>query len=285
MAGIETAPAQTAVADLLEQKTLERIRAVDARNEGVIGVAAIDLVSGRRISYHADAVFPQASSIKIPILVEMFKAARAGQFNFDDVVTLRTEELVGGSGHLQEKLRLGALKLTVRELATAMIETSDNTATNKCIRMVGMERVNRTLDEMGFLNTRLRRVMMDSAAARRDEENVSTPHEMARLVERIYRGKAVDAAASQEMLAIMKLVKGDFRRAIPAAIEIASKTGSIPGVKCETGVVYLPGHPFVLSVMSTFQSGEEAPVAELAGIVFRHFEKTARSNQYGHRIE
>jgi beta-lactamase class A len=138
---------------------------------------------------------------------------------------------------------------------------------------------------MGFLNTRLRRIMMDRPAARRNEENVSTPSEMARLVEVIYRGKAVDANASAQMIDIMKLVKGDFRKAVPATVVTASKTGDLNGVRCETGVILLPGRPFVLSVMSTYLIAENGPIAEVTGMVYRHFEKLAQSNRYGHRTE
>lgn len=277
------AGAQPAVLDALEAKTLAAVRAVDDRLDGVLGMAAVDLASGRVFSYRGDTVFPQASSIKIPILIEMFRAARAGAFRMTDPVTLRPEDAVGGSGHLRARLEKGPLTLSVLELVTAMMETSDNTATNQAIRMVGMERVNRTLESMGFRQTRLRRIMMDAGAARRDEENVSTPLEMARLAERLHQGAVIDGESSREMLAIMKKVKGDFRKAVPETVETASKTGSVAGVKCETGVIYLPGRPFALSVMSAFLAGEAGPVGEVARLVYAHFEKVANSNSYGHR--
>src|SRR5258708_1657185 len=197
------ASAQTTLLDLYEQKTLARIRDFDAKRDSVIGVAAIDLNSGRSFAYHGDVSYATASSIKIPILIEMFRAEKAGQFRFTDPIRLNSGDAVGGSGHLRGQLDKGPLTLTIRELMTAMIETSDNTATNQCIRMVTMARVNRTLDEMGFLHTRLRRIMLDTAAARRGEENVSTPNEMVRIVERLYRGTVIDAHASEDILSIM----------------------------------------------------------------------------------
>ena len=105
--------------------------------------------------------------------------------------------------------------MTVEDLVTAMIETSDNTATNRLIALVGMERVNAMLDRPGFRQTRLRRIMLDAEAAARNDENVSTPMEMAKLAELIYRGKAVDADSSRRMTEIMNLVSADFRAAIP----------------------------------------------------------------------
>lgn len=274
-------PAAETVPELLEQKLLARIAAFDREFDGVLGVAAIDLTTGREIAYHGDAVFPQASSIKIPILVEMFKAARNGKLDLDEAVTLAPSEYVGGSGVLQEGLKKGPLRTTARKLITAMIEESDNTATNWCIRKVGMAAVNRTMDELSLVNTRLRRVMLDQAAATRDEENVSTPREMARLVEMLYRHRLADAAQTADMLDILKLVKADFRKAIPAGIEVAAKPGALTGVRCETGIVYLSGRPFVLSVMTTYLGQDESVVDKVARMVFDHYDRLARGNRYG----
>jgi len=277
--------AQSTVGDLLEQKLAEKIRKLDDSLDGVLGVAAIDLASGRTISYNGSVTFPQASSIKIPILIQVYRAARAGEIRLEDSVTLTEKDLVGGSGRLQEQVKKAPVTLTIRDLARAMIENSDNLATNKLIGMAGMERVNQTLEELGFWGTRLQRRMMDSAAAASDDENISTPLEMARLVETIYRGRAADETACAEMLALMKLVKADFRKAVPARVEVASKPGDLPGVHCESGVVFLPKRPFVLSVMSTLLREGGNPVPEAVSLVYAHFERLAASNRYGHRLQ
>ncbi|HZT29055.1 MAG TPA: serine hydrolase [Bryobacteraceae bacterium] len=276
--------AQPTASELLEAKVLEEIRQFDRGFDGALGMAAIDLTSGRAFAWHGDTAFPTASMIKIPILVRMFQEERAGRFHFTDRITLNPREAVGGSGRLQFQLKNGPVTLTVRELIAAMIEHSDNTATNKCIDMVGMDGVNQMLDRMGFPQTRLRRKMMDSAAAQRGDENVSTPVEMARLVEQIYRGKAVDERASREILEIMKTVQGDFQAGLPLDVEAASKTGELPGARCQTGVVYLPGRPFALSVMSAFIDDRRTPVPEVMRLVFAYFEKLAASNRYGNRL-
>ena len=272
--------AQTVI-ELLERKTLARIAEFDRSLDGVLGVAAIDLESGRRFAYHGDTIFPQASSIKIPIMIRMFQAWRAGELDFDAAVTLDPKEYVGGSGELQEGLKKGPVKTTVREIVKEMIRSSDNTATNWCIRKVGMAQVNRTLDELSLVNTRLRRIMLDSAAAMRDEENVSTPNEMATLVEMIYRQRVVDPSAALDMINMMKLVNADFRKGVPAGVEVASKPGEVSGVRCETGVIYVKGRPFVLSVMTTFNGKEESAVPAVVRIVHEHFDRLGRGNRYG----
>jgi len=276
--------AQPAVAGLLEEKTLADIRRFADGFEGVLGVTAIDLTSGRILSFHGDTQFPTASTIKIPILIRMFQAERAGQLRFTDTVTIQSKEAVGGSGHLQEALKKGPVTLTLRDLVTQMIESSDNTATNKCIDLAGMARVNETLDAMGFHKTRLLRKMMDSAAAERNDENIATPNEMARMVERIYRFRVVDGEACREMIEIMKKVTGGMREGLPLDVETASKTGELPGARCETGIVFLAHRPFVLSVMSAYIDDRRTPVPEVTRIVYRYFEKLAASNAYGRSI-
>ncbi len=272
--------AQTAP-ELLEQKLAARIRDLDAKLDGVLGVAVIDLTTGQTFTYHGDTIFPQASSIKIPVMAEMYRAERAGEFSLSDAVTLDMKAYVGGSGELQKGLLKGPVTTTIGKLMQAMIEESDNTATNWCIAKLGMGRVNRLLDELNLVNTRLRRIMLDAAAASRNEENVSTPKEMARLVEMIYRQRLVDPSASMDMRNLMGLVKADFRKAVPAMVEVASKPGEMTGVRCETGIIYLPGRPFVLSVMSSFLPGEANPVGAVVHLVFEHFERLASANRFG----
>lgn len=279
------AAAQPTAVDLLEAKTLDDLREFDASFDGALGVAAIDLEAGRSLAFHGDVVFPQASVIKIPILVRLFQIGRGGPVRMTDKVTLTPAEAVGGSGRLQFELKKGPLTLTVRELAAAMIVDSDNTATNKCIDLAGgMARINRMLDESGFPQTRLRRKMMDAAASARDDENVSTPREMARLVEQIYRAKIVDAEAAREILDLMRRVHGGFAEGLPLDTDVAVKTGQLPGARGEAGIVFLPHRPFALSVMSAFIDDRRTPVPEVTRIVFRMFEKLNRSNRYGHTI-
>jgi beta-lactamase class A len=258
------AGAEPGVRELLERGTVDEIRAVAARLDGVLGVAAIDLTTGRALALNAETVFPQASSIKVPLMVTLFRAARAGAFRLTDTVALARTDAAGGSGRLGKRLESGPLQLTVREL----------------IALVGRERVNRTMDELGLPATRLLRVMMDSAAAARDEENVSTPMEMARLLESLWRHRAADADSCREMIEILKLAAAEMKGAVPDGVEVASKPGVLDGVRCETGIVFLERGPFALAVMTAYLDRGRNPVAEVTDIVYRHFEKAANANRY-----
>jgi len=260
---------------LLETKTLARIEAYDRSFDGVLGLAAVDLTTGRSFAYHGDLLTTQASLIKIPILVTAF----AQNLDLSKKVTVTAKDAVGGSGTLDVRLKQGPVELTVDELLTLMIRDSDNTATNQIIALVGKDKINALMAKLGLPNTRLRRIMMDSAAAKKDEENTSTPTEMARLVTLIYQDKL---AGSKRMIDYLKLVRADFAAALP--VPVAAKPGGVPGVHTEAGIVFLDGRPYVLSVMASLIQGEANPLRDIADLVHQHFVRLSMSNRYGHRV-
>ncbi len=274
-------PAQTDVRELLEKKALDQIAQLDRSLDGALGVAAIDLTTGRTLTYNAGAVFPTASVIKVPVMVELFRQARAGGTRLDQEIPLAPAELVDGSLRVAVMLRRGPTTATLRELIEAMIEVSDNTAANKLIELAGMDRVNRLLDGLGMPGIRLRRKMMDWVDTEH-RENIGTPLELARLMEAIYHGKAADPADCAEMMKILKRVEADMRKAVPSRIEVAAKPGDIPGARCEAGIVFLPKRPFALCVMSAFVADDKNPTPEVTAIVYRLFEKLGGSNRFGH---
>ena len=276
--------AQTDPAALLETKTLEHLRALDSRLDGVLGVAAIDLKTGRTFSLHGDVETVQASLIKIPILVTAYQLLSTGALKLDQTVTLTDKDKIGGSGNLQFELDKGPVTISFDDLLTRMIRDSDNLATNQVIALVRIDRVNALMTRLGFPHTRLRRVMMDGEAARRDEDNSSTPLEMARLVELIYRGKAVSPQASAQMIERLKQVRAEFQAALPPGVAVASKPGDLPGVHTEAGIVYLEGRPYVLSIMSSLLAGSANPIRDVVEIVHSHFARLAASNRFGHRV-
>ncbi|QOY87490.1 serine hydrolase [Paludibaculum fermentans] len=279
-----TVAAQTEPPALLEKKTLSKLETIDAAFDGVLGVTAIDLKSGRTFSLHGDLLTTQASLIKIPILVTAFHAIQAGALSLDRKYTMTSKDAVGGSGTLDARLAQGPVELTLMDLLTLMIRDSDNTATNRVISLVTIQRVNALMLQLGLPNTRLRRIMMDAESARKDAENTSTPLEMARLVELIYRNKVATPAACAQMVDLLKLVKADFRAALPSSVAIASKVGEVPGVHTEAGIVYLEGRPYILSVMASLAAGAANPIRDVAEVVHAHFVRLANSNRYGHRV-
>jgi beta-lactamase class A len=275
--------AQT-VAQLYAEKTLANIAAVDRTLDGVLTVAAIDLTTGETLEYHARTESATASLIKVPLLVQLMRAKREGAFGMVDKLTLQSADAVGGSGHLQEELAKGPVTLTVHDLIVKMIVDSDNTATNRLIALAGMEKVNATMQSLGLAHTRIQRVMMDSAAARNDRENASTPADIARLLALIWRDEAAAPEDCREILSIMKRVNGAFRATITDDVEVASKTGEIGGVYTEGGIVMLKNRPFAFAVMTSLLPDAVNPIPTVAAILYRHFERLGRGNLYGNEV-
>src|SRR5438094_5708791 len=183
--------------DLFWKKLEARVDEIAERFDGVMGIAIVDLVDERAILRNADQVFPTASSIKIAILLELYRQeqqARGGtprKAKLDDTYTFDAKDVVDGS-QIMTGLTSGVTRLTNRDLAQFTVAVSDNAAANVLIDRVGIQNVNATLRNLGLTKTMLRRKMMDIAAARRGDENVSTPQEMMRLLEAIHKGKALD---------------------------------------------------------------------------------------------
>jgi len=272
------------VAELYGEKTRARIAEVDRTIDGTLGVAAIDLTTGETLAYHAGTESATASVIKVPLLVELMRAKRAGAFKMDDKITLQSAEAVTGSGHLQEQLARGPVTLTVLELIEKMIIDSDNTATNRLIALAGMDKVNATMQALGLPHTRLQRVMMDSAAAKADRENVSTPADLARLMALLWQGKAADPADCREILGIMKQVNGAFRATLTDDVDVASKVGEVGGVYTEMGIVLLKDRPFAFAVMTSLLNDAVNPIPAVAGILYRHYERLGHGNRYGNEV-
>src|SRR6266550_1588317 len=191
--------------DLLWKKLESRVEETASRLDGVMGVAILDLTDGRILLHNADRVFPAASSIKLAILLELYRqdqearAGAQGKGKLDDSYTFDPKDLVEDS-QIMAGLTPGVTRVTNRDLAQFMVAVSDNAAGNILIDRVGKDNVNAMLHGLGLSKTMLRRKMIDIAAARRGDENVATPQEMARLLEAIYKGKALSKEATAALI-------------------------------------------------------------------------------------
>src|SRR5438876_253246 len=159
---------------VLWHKLETEVREIDARLDAVMGVAIEDLSNGGTLFLNPDEIFPQASSIKIAVLAELYHQHQEGKLKLDDLYTVNTADLVADS-NIMGGLTPGVTRITNRGLATMMIAVSDNSATNVLIDRIGMENVNALLDSLGLSHTRLRRQMMDLKAAGEGREKISTP--------------------------------------------------------------------------------------------------------------
>ena len=268
----------------LWQKLEAAISDTDRGLDGVLGVAVLDLATGRKFLLRGDEVFPQASSIKIAVLAELYQRAQQGKLKLNDLYTLQSADIVSGSG-IAFALTPGVTRMTLRDVAALMISVSDNSATNVLIDRIGMENVNALLDSFGLTHTRLRRKMMDLKAASEGRENVATPGEMMALLENLYRGKVLNKQLTADFFDLLSIHKESFiPRDLPEDLRVANKPGELEGVCNDSGIVFAGSRPFVLCVMTTYlrheRDGEEA-ITRIATAAYRMFDRLSRASEYG----
>ena len=266
---------------------------IDRNLDGVLGVAIEDLTTGQRFLLHGDSIFPQASSIKIAVLAELYHQAQlsaqgeSGKAKLTDLYTVRAADLVQDSD-IMGGLTPGVTQLTNRDLATMMVAVSDNSATNVLIDRLGMENVNALLDSLALHNTKLRRKMMDVKAATEGRENISTPQDMLTLLGKIYQAKVLDKEMTADFLKMLSTHKDSFiPRDLPDGLQIANKPGELEAVRADSGIVFLQNRPYIICVMTTYlvreRDGEEA-IAKISAAAYRYFDRLARSSPYGRVI-
>src|SRR5262245_43395162 len=270
---------------LLRRKLTAEIEKVANSLDGVMGVAIKDLITGEEILINDQLTFPTGSSIKIPILIELHKQASMGKYKLSDQRWVEKKDQIGGSGVI---MNFGdhTSQLSLKDLAVLMIALSDNTATNMLIDQVGMANVNRTLDELGLKQIRLRRKMIDQAASARGDENTATPRDAMTLMEKLYRGQVISRQLSDDALKILKISKNSpIPRLLPSEVEIANKPGGIEGVACDWAVVYVPNRPYVIAVMTNYdREGADDAIAKVSKLAYDYFARLSRSTKYGARV-
>lgn len=289
---------QPQTADAAKQQSLwskleSTISDVDHHLDGVLGVAIEDLSTSQKFLLRCDSVFPQASSIKIAVLAELYHQAQlsahgdSGKAKLSDLYTMRSSDLVPDSD-IMGGLTPGITRLTNRDLAVMMVAVSDNSATNVLIDRLGMDNVNALLDSLGLRHTRLHRKMMDIKAAAAGRENISTPEEMLTLLEKLYQGKVLDQEMAADFFKVLGTHKSSFiPRDLPDGLQIANKPGELEAVRNDSGIVFLHNRPYILCVMTTYltreRDGEDA-IAKISAAAFSMFDRLARSSEYGRII-
>ena len=271
---------------LLAMSIHDRILELASFAGGVFGIAAKDLATGREILMNADHQFVAASIIKIPIMVEGFRQAEEGLISLQTKVKLADTDKVGGAGIL--KVMSQGIKIPVIDLIRLMIVISDNTASNILVDLLGMDRVNRTMQELGLTGIILRRKFMTLPQAVQAANSV-TAQDISCLLEKIAKGQVVSRRACEEMVKIMKEQQWDdlIPALIPVSggkeeslvgqvknVEIAHKTGSVSGVRHDAAIVYAGSVNYVVTILASdlpdTRHGEDA-IRRISLEIYRYF--------------
>lgn len=274
--------------EILKQKTERQLQDIVNSSPFLTGMTAIDLTTGDSFGINQDVVFAQASAIKIPILMEVYKQAKENKFALTDTRPLVVSNTVAGSGILNAMV--DPVSLSIRNYCMLMIGLSDNSATNTLIELVGLNNINTTMQSLGLKNTRVQRKMIDQPASIRNEENISTPAEAGRVLKLLYDGKFIDKTTSDEILLTLqknpaensKLVKG-----IPSGVKIAFKPGGMGGVSTEWAIIYLAKKPYAVAIMENYKSGPASQdvFMNISKVLYDYYSRMAKATNYGVILE
>ena len=287
------APADTtesvrAKQDLLWGRMEESIGTIVRETDAVVGVAILDLTDQRAFYLNADAIYPTASTIKIAVLAELYRQHERGSgAKLGDLYTVNAKDGVGTEGILQA-MSAGVSRITNRDLALLMVSLSDNSATNVLIDRVGMDNVNAWLAQIGLERTRLRRHMLDVKAAQEGRENTSTPRELVTMLRVIYEGRVFGKATTEEFFKMLATEKSSYiPRRLPVDLMIANKPGSLDAVRNDAGIIFVPGRPFAIAVMTTFAADgleAEESIGRIAYAAWSYFDRVGKSSSLGRLV-
>jgi beta-lactamase class A len=238
------------------------VDAIDAveRQGGTAGVSLIT-PTGERFSHNGTRAFHSASTVKIPVMVEIFRQIERDELDHSDVLVLTDEDRTPGSGvltHLHE-----GLQITLDDLLYLMISISDNSATNMLVDLAGLEAINATMADLGMTASSMNRLMLGRTPREDEPENWATPDDYATAMLAI----VADTAAAPESCALMRdlLAKQQntsrISRHLPEGIRWGSKTGSLPGIVNDVGFITTDAGTLVIAC---YLEGVEEETGEAA---------------------
>jgi beta-lactamase class A len=261
------------------------VRDTIAATTAEVAVAYRTLDGGAEMFVDADKSFHAASTMKVPVMIELFRQARAGTLTLDDPLAIRNgfRSIVDGSpytlneGDDSDKAIHAAIgqTRTLRQLCEAMITGSSNFAANLLLEKVGVENVRRTVDSLGAEGMQVRRGVEDQKAFDKGLNNTTTARGLLMLFEHLARGEAVDRDSDAAMVEILKRQK--FNDAIPAGVPpgtaVAHKTGTITRIHHDAAIVFGP-RPYVLVLLVRGIQDQKQSAALMADLSKKVYEGT-----------
>ena len=212
--------------------------------------------------YHSQQMAP-ASMIKLFVMAKTMQDVHDGKLSLDEKITIKKNDAVGGAG-VTTWYNAGEQR-TVEQLMTVMITDSDNTATNILIDRLGMQNINRYLQQQGFRDTVLVYKMMMGRKGKK--KNLSSVRDIGSLFSRLYYHQLVGEQEDKLMLDI--LCRQHDKECFPAALpdyEIAHKTGEVNDVYVDGGIFFGQKEDFVLVVLSNGKAGRSDAIEKMQNL-------------------
>ena len=249
-------PAAAQQSSLLEAE----VRAIIAGSEAEVAVAFRTIDGRDELLLDPDKVFHAASTMKVPVMIELFQQAEQRQLSLDERLPIRNEfkSIVDGSpyklseGDDSDKDIYSAVgkSLTLRQLCEAMITVSSNFAANLLIERLGVDRIRSTVSRLGADGMQVLRGVEDQKAFDKGLNNSTTARGLLILFQKLATGHAVSVKADAAMIKILK--RQTFNEAIPAGVPpgtaVAHKTGNITKIHHDAAIVFAP-RPYVLVIL------------------------------------
>src|SRR5215813_6874566 len=273
LAAVPALRAQSTKLDDAKQTILARVE----KSGADVGIAFRTLDGKDEWYLHADDVFHAASTMKVPVLIELFHQVREEKLKLEDTLIVKNEfhSIVDGSPYKLDPADDSEADLykaegqtrTYSQLAELMITVSSNFATNLLVEKLGVENIRATVHSFGADGMNVLRGVEDGKAYRKGMNNTTTARGLAILMTAIADGKAADAGASKQMVAILERQK--FNEAIPAGLPtgtpVAHKTGELTKIHHDAAIVYAK-RPFVLVLLVRGLPEEKDSSALMAAI-------------------
>jgi beta-lactamase class A len=271
--------AQHAPAD--KQQLLAAIQQVFSSQPGVFALAAKHLPDGDTLFINEREMFHAASTMKTPVMIEIFRQAAEGKIRLEDTLPVRNEffSIVDGSSYqltpaddsddeVYQKIGTGQ---TIEYLLFHMITRSSNLATNLLMTLATGEQVTATLRNLGAPTMQVMRGVEDSKAYRQGLNNVTSAFDLMKVFEQIALGKAVNKEASQQMVNILlqQFYKDLIPAKLPEGTRVAHKTGWITGVHHDSGIIFLPGGGQLVLVLLSKKATDEPATKHMLATIAR----------------
>ncbi|MCH8838469.1 MAG: serine hydrolase [Candidatus Marinimicrobia bacterium] len=254
----------------------------------VVGIAYEDLLTGNRVLINDQVQMHAASTMKVPVMMEVFNQTAQGRFALTDsiLVTNKFHSIVDGSDYWMDidedsdsaTYQLVGRRAAIYDLTYAMITVSSNLATNNLMALVGAGNVMATLKSIGVRQMQVLRGVEDLLAYRQGLSNTTNARDMMVVMSAITRGHVVSPQACAQMRTILlaQQFNDKIPRLLPPDVKVAHKTGNITAIDHDAAIVYLPdGRSYSLTILTSgIEDHHEAQalVAELSQIVYRHYQ-------------